>query len=583
MPSPALPRPARRVWIEAFLVSVVCFIAYLSLIGRPAYNTNDDIGMDMIAAGVWTDPAGSPLLVFIHPLYGWVLSGLYRLAPAHGWHGTLLLLIASLSLMGWLASILRMRGDGLLRALLWIAAAVATGLLLSNLQFTLVAAFACIGGVTLWCSILIQRADETRWSRFEASFATVLLAAGAMLRLESAWMVWGLSIPLLCGVFWLLRSSWRRPRLFIAASAAGLFLTQTSAELCYRSESWQQWKQLNHAKSEILDTKRVKWDESLFAKHGFDANDFNMLFTWQYLDAERISPAKPAAVVQEALSRNSSEAKPPAVQRPLARFFAKVVEYMQLHPLYWLLVAAWLVSAAWSRRRVAVSVLTFASAFALLYYLDVVVNRLPVRVMAGVVLSALAAQFFISSLAPQPTEHTPTKRASLWSGALAMLLALYPLHAFYLYCVQWTGQVQERERKLDAMLQTWSQHLPADAIVYSPAGAIDVRDISPLRSTKDLPLRRVLSAGWLNQSPLLDAQLATLGLDPKAVFPSLARQPAVYLAGKTNKEEMLFIMRTLKQAYRERYHLTLSYQPAENLPGLLKLVFTPITDAAPAK
>lgn len=585
-PAPSL-RSSLSIWLEALLTSLLCSSAFLLFIGRPSYESNDDMGMDMIAAGVWASAKPSALLLFIHPLYGGVLSRLYSLWPDVGWHGVVLLTLTALALASLHAAVLRVRRSGMLRLFLLLLVATATGLCMTNVQFTLVAGLCFTAGTVLGLSQVLQPATDGRIRLFERGVTLVMLLIGAMLRLDSALMVAALSVPLWGGVFYLRSIAWRRMAPALLTLAAVLALVRLSAGLYYGDAGWQRWQTLNTAKSEIIDTQRVVWNEvtaPVFARHGITRNDYDMLASWQYLDSQRIVPEKLAAAVQEALTLPGAGADgAKSSQGMLADLLAKISKTIQLHALFWALPACLLLLHAWGWRRFGVIAWVWGSVFLLLLYLDGIVNRLPLRVMAVGLLFANWSTLLLLCLPASADEYPLDDRKRRLLGLLGLALLIYSLQTFHLYCVAWTGFAEKNATGIEERLAAWQRHLPPDAVLYNVGGAIAVDSLSPLRPIHSLPLAdaKVISLGWLNQSPHMHRYLTSIGLDAEAPYLAIARQPHVYFAQQPKEAEFYQYATALRQYYREQHGLDFFMEKDPQLPGLFKMKFQPYKPAQP--
>ena len=83
-------RARRRPLVLAMLLTSLLFAIVLA-IDSPAYETNDDVVMSMIASGTGVCLSPDEHLVFSHVSIGLVLKELYTLVPDFPWYGAYLL------------------------------------------------------------------------------------------------------------------------------------------------------------------------------------------------------------------------------------------------------------------------------------------------------------------------------------------------------------------------------------------------------------------------------------------------------------------------------------------------------------
>ena len=167
----------------------------------PRFETNDDAGMNAIAAGRMFVDHPDEHLVFSNVLIGLALKALYRAAPNIPWYGGALFLTASLSLFAVAFACLRRPVSTLDVCLTAAILCLAGAPFLIVLQFTRVAFLAALAGLLLLAAIVRdgKPALHTLW-------AIPFLTAGALIRLESLLLAVVVLSPLVGWMLWRARS-----------------------------------------------------------------------------------------------------------------------------------------------------------------------------------------------------------------------------------------------------------------------------------------------------------------------------------------------------------------------------------------
>jgi hypothetical protein len=198
---------ARREGLKALglaaLLNVFLFSLFFTF-AMPRYETNDDLGMQMIASGFYTGQP-SEYLVFTNILIGWPLRILYSLWPGCNWYFVYLVAVhyAALTALAFLV---------LSRRYCWRFVLLHIGFfllvetrVLLELQFTTTAFLAGAAGVVLLVDGL-QPSRVPRWSLIIAGFAFTTLMA--MIREPVAPLLVLIAFPFLVERFGLAGCRW---------------------------------------------------------------------------------------------------------------------------------------------------------------------------------------------------------------------------------------------------------------------------------------------------------------------------------------------------------------------------------------
>jgi hypothetical protein len=273
-----LPRFAVVVGLPVLaLVAVVLF-------GSPLFETNDDCGLAMTAAGFGSAVAPEPHLIFSHFGYGLLLKIVSRFAGpnAHGWT-SLAALGLSMGLYGR-----ALIGHWPQRTVLVGAALViAFGSIFARAsldpQFTITAAL--LFGAAAGCRMAMLQ-DETRSAGLSAVvYGAIILSF--LIRPSVA--ILGLVVvgPALIWLAWRGPESGRRSSLHfliaLGAITAVIYLTDKAAYIL--SPEWRDAVEYNQLRSLFNDFYRIPWIPGApeYAKVGWSANDHAMFMDWYSL------------------------------------------------------------------------------------------------------------------------------------------------------------------------------------------------------------------------------------------------------------------------------------------------------------
>lgn len=136
-----------------------CIVAQLL---HMRFEENDDIFMCLIANGNYS---GTPdcHLVFQNALWGWLVSGLYRLTDAIEWYSVVFTIIhvVSMSIIAYYL-IARQKNIQLLMTFNLICIYTIWGVLIQSFQFTTTAGILCLAG----CVLLTKDANAPVWGGY---------------------------------------------------------------------------------------------------------------------------------------------------------------------------------------------------------------------------------------------------------------------------------------------------------------------------------------------------------------------------------------------------------------------------------
>jgi hypothetical protein len=253
------------------------------------YQTNDDVGMNLYAAGKGLGQHPSEFLLFQHFLIGLALKFLYTSLPASPWYGTLTylyLLVSSLT-VGYVISRLSPR---LSAVGLWLVAFVLFYLnVIVSPQFTICAGYLAIAGTLLLFAAAVKPYPTRKGNLYALTIASALLILAGLIRFQSLVLVLLLMSPLYG--YALVSHSTRTFRRLATTLCCVLLISallQWRQQVYYEhSSGWEQFYRYNNVRADFIDRQKIVWNEStkpFFQQIGWSQNDLAMLVSWFYLD-----------------------------------------------------------------------------------------------------------------------------------------------------------------------------------------------------------------------------------------------------------------------------------------------------------
>jgi hypothetical protein len=253
------------------------------------YQTNDDVAMNLYAAGKGLAQPPSEFLFFQHFLIGLALKFLYTRLPAFPWYGTMtyLYLFASSFTVGYVISRLSPRVSAVG---LWLVTFVLFYLkVIVSPQFTICAGYLAIAGTLLLFATALKPYVTKKGNLWALTIASALLILAGLIRIYSLLLVLLLMSPLY-GYVLVSRSVGAFRRLVSGLCCVLLIsaLLQWGQHVYYaHSSGWEQFYRYNNVRADFIDRHKIVWNERtkpFFQQIGWSQNDLAMLVSWFYLD-----------------------------------------------------------------------------------------------------------------------------------------------------------------------------------------------------------------------------------------------------------------------------------------------------------
>lgn len=272
-PLAAQLRPQSAPWwcSWGFLFAVnALFFTLVAWLLPVTFESNDDIAMLRIASGFYDNGQPNAHLVFINILYGYLVSGLYRLTTAVEWYTLLEIAIVAISSTVVAKCLLERRG---VARYAFLAVFYLYALRFAiYLQFTEVAALAAMSGLCL----------VARGGRRGVISGVALFLLGALVRYPSAMMVGLISVPFF--VLWGRSIGLRRALVPLAVCVVGAWGLQKVDRAVYAADpAWAHYRAYNAARGTLNDNPNVG-KVRLQLPQGVTKADLT-LFRWFFPDA----------------------------------------------------------------------------------------------------------------------------------------------------------------------------------------------------------------------------------------------------------------------------------------------------------
>lgn len=220
----------------------IFFIGLLSYFMPIMYEENDDPVMLAIASGIYSGIPDAHL-VFINYLYGWIVSGLYKLYSGIEWYTVLFLIIhlIAFSIIIWeiinkeisiVYKILYMSSFYLLEA--WI---------IFKFQFTTTAAICALSGIILFIS------DNNK----QKLLGILLFLIATLIRFEAAFLVLIICLPLF---FYRLKTNYKSKSYLIQITlfiALPILAKAIDYKIYNSDDEWKNYKEYNYLRGKIND------------------------------------------------------------------------------------------------------------------------------------------------------------------------------------------------------------------------------------------------------------------------------------------------------------------------------------------
>ena len=571
---PAGPRTGLPSLLWATLVNLILFGLFLAC-ATPVYETNDDLVMQLIASGSYTNHPDAHL-VFTNILIGQVLRFLYGTWAGCNWYLIYILVVHYVALTA-IAFVVMARRPGWLSVWLYVGFfLIAETHILLNLQFTTTAFLAGTAGLLLLVDGLQPGQPAHRW-KVIAGVAFVSLMG--LIREPVALFLVAVACAFLVERFGL--AGWRRLLGAGLACVAVLFILHGVNYWAYqRNPAWAEYSEYNRLRGEIHDTPLEKFIPEAVSAVGWSQND-GWMFSKQYLSDPKVYAGVPRMRLVLARLKTSAQADSTPARKPSARFhFLSFIFSGDAGALTVLALLNGMCCALFAgafKRRLLVTLLISYGIYVLLCFYLLTTAHLPERVayniplFINVICLYWAAGFYGPAGAASWPGGFHASAASSWRPKISRWLALVLLAVgvgLYLSCVTelayglWLANADNRNlhrisHKILEPVRTLMPDQKIPILVALPLDSVLEKCIFFYPPTKKIPFVFV-PYGWITYSPVYNQILEQHHLHP---YPrSLVDRPDIFFLVKRKGEWL----EPLSTFYREHYGLDVRFDMVLN-------------------
>jgi hypothetical protein len=257
----------------------------------PRYETNDDVTMNLVAAGLLVTDRPDEHLLYSNVLIGLPLRALYGAWPAVPWYGLYHYATLCAAAAAACYALLRVNPTGRQAAVALFFLAVVVLPCLVGLQFTKTAFLACLAGLLL---LLAPLRGAAPWPKSADAAGVALIVLGSLIRFQSFALALVVAAPVAAaGALPAPRRALRRAALPGLAAVLALALNAYNARYYARSPGWEDFYAYNALRAEFTDYQRYypyspEMNPALAAA-GWDPVDLGMMQFYFFADPQRYS------------------------------------------------------------------------------------------------------------------------------------------------------------------------------------------------------------------------------------------------------------------------------------------------------
>jgi hypothetical protein len=271
------------------LATAVIFVLLLYLVFEPRWETNDDVGMSMVAHGYGISAISSPKLIFSNVLWGYLVRAIPEVNGTHGY--SLATLGVLITVGAVVLSVLYRLGAGYVASLSMLALILVRPVLFP--QFTINAGLLLVAAIICWH--LFARQND-----WQLLLVGCLLAFfGYLGRSQEFLLVLIVALPLLP---WRTLLRRRSSQAALLALVSAIAVSTVIDHQSYQGEEWKVFKALNRVRAPFTDFgagKHLKQRSDILDRHGYSANDVDLIGSWFFVDPEIANPESLRAMVAE--------------------------------------------------------------------------------------------------------------------------------------------------------------------------------------------------------------------------------------------------------------------------------------------
>jgi hypothetical protein len=515
------------------------------------FETNDDAGMNLIAAGLAFGDRPDEHLVFTNVVIGLPLKWLYQSAPHIPWYGMYQIVTLFSAVCALIYCLFRVNpglaGVGIV-VLIFVEVVFPC---LIAIQFTKTAFLAALAGSLL---LLAPLRGVEPWPRFANVAGVILIVFGSLIRAESLVLTCVMVFPIAVMAAYRYRLRALRPALlFVSGLLLAAVLYFFNRAYYARDEGWKDIYAFNAVRAEFTDYGHYVGSGRAgraFEALGWQPVDLQMLLSWFYADPQRYSLAR----LREVIDKVPAEPVP-SVDRVALNLIGQIAT--DSPPLLRLVIAgiclAILTGAGWQRILLPATLfgVAFVTAVALgtWYYL---IPRIAFSLLVGVILGT----------ATRPVSPIRARWGSrpFWCDvALRAIAAVTAVVVMVLsFRATWQSDAVRQEKRSssqtilrelgprpDQLYVVWAEWFPYPFLVR------------PLNDLEDLRPFRCVAMSWLIPTPFTKRRLEEFHIHD--VYRAIWERPDVYLVAGPG------LLPVFKYYVQVHYHTKLDFHTTYEL------------------
>lgn len=488
----------------------IAFVMLAVLLFGAEYDTNDDFVMASIASGFYGFV--SPKIVFSNIIYGYLLVGLYHIAPMINWiiviYYLMLVLVGTMLLQ--IVLLVKKR-----QALYYYACLMVIFYreIYCTINFTRIAAWvAAVSYIVL--AFCLSKEERFRLSR--CAFAGIGLFYSSMLRLEAF-----LEVSAFAFVAWVLQLVFKHyirvmklivPYVILFSI---ILVTVFVDRMSYKSDKWEEYKQWNYERAMLLDytvPDYFRYSEE-YEQLGITYAQYASLKKWCFEDSDVYSTDFFSKV------RNIGQEKKYTFQKLLR----KVLDIIFSNSYLWLVFLIGFICVVMYRKRHMIVSFCMLSivAFAEIAYL-VIKGRYVKRALVGIGVGLALFLFVTALFGDEETETGKDKNIKQYIAMAGLVIALVISGKQYSFGNSFTqgnadvlDYIEQLSRDNIVVTEPFTSEyiMHAHGLLYAPR--------------QNLMQNSIGLGGWYSQAPKMLEKQARLGIDN--IYMSLLDENVVFL------------------------------------------------------
>ena len=508
-----------KINFTIYLILFNClFFAIVAYVMPIRFETNDDIGMLLIASGKYTGIPDAHL-VYINIFYGFVISSLYRFCSNIEWYtyAFVVIHILSMTIISHFILIKNLSRNikGVVLALFYLVEIY----FIQNFQFTTTAAICTLAGL-----VLLERLDGKHlW------YSVILVVLGTFIRFESAFLVLIIYSPVLLKETFLKRKIivHKKQFYFLFAIIISLLFRYVDFISYHSTPQLKYYQECNKLLDVTIDNPNAYLIIDSLPK-GILYDDYHLLMKFLIDPSVFTLP-----ILEEIVHKNDS-----------LSFSNKIVHIipslrMYSHYLFYILIISIICFIGTKSRAQKTIILLCMCMFFVLISFIALDGQIKYRVFISAVLPLLFIVFLENERNALPNKY-------LLIGGSCMV---------FLFCIELSKGMYSTKLKRIEEAKSFNEQefllhkymVSSDDMILPFYDNFAMENSDPFHASSEINYRKFIFSGWFSFTPY-----------NMSVFPSFKRlsEQTSFITTKNQQINMLKIQEVLKNRYNLKYHPT---------------------------